>query len=277
MEGQRVFITGAATGLGKALSEAYAKQGAKVFLTDINEEQGQETTAAIAATGATVHFMKCDVTKEEDFAAAAKWMSENWDGVDLVINNAGVAQMGQIAYTKIEDWQWAIDINVVSIARSSKVFIPLLKKSNNGKILNIASMAGLIYLPGAAVYNATKSAVMAISETMYIELEADKIDVHVACPAFFRTDLAKNMRATDPLSNFMTKRMVERARIGAEEIAEKLVEGVNKGNRIIFTHPQAERTWLMKRYLPSWLYFRQLRQQLQQMQDRMSGKKKKKK
>ncbi|MDP3294050.1 MAG: SDR family NAD(P)-dependent oxidoreductase, partial [Nevskia sp.] len=141
----RVFITGGASGLGRALAEAYAGDGAKVCIGDINAARCAETLAALTALGATAHALPCNVTDEASLQAAADWLQTNWGGVDLVFNNAGVADAGGIDEMPIADWQWMIDINLLGVVRGCKVFTPMLKAQKSGHLINTASMAGLIH------------------------------------------------------------------------------------------------------------------------------------
>ena len=267
--GKRIFITGGACGLGRALAERYALAGWRVCIGDLDAERCGDALGAVHAHSPHSHALACDVTREDAMQAAADWLQREWGGVDVVVNNAGVAQMGGIAETSLMDWQWAVDINLLGVVRGCKVFTPLLRAQGGGQMVNIASMAGLVHMPHASVYNATKAAVVALSETLQLELAPDNIRVSVVCPAFFRTDLARNMRAANPQLEGMTKRLVERARIGADEIADRIFDGVERGDPHILTHPEALRFWRMKRMLPYRLYLALMRRQLARVAARM--------
>ena len=270
--GKRIFITGGASGLGRALAERYARAGWRVCIGDLDVERCADALAAIRVHSPHSQALACDVTNEADLQAAADWLQREWGGVDVVVNNAGVAQMGGIAETTLDDWRWAVDINLLGVVRGCKVFAPLLRTQGGGQLVNIASMAGLVHMPNAAAYNATKAAVVALSETLQLELEPDGIGVSVVCPAFFRTDLARNMRAANPQLEGMTKRLVERARIGADEIAERIFAGIERGDPHILTHPEARRFWRLKRMLPYRWYLALMRRQLAQVAARMQRK-----
>ena len=269
---KRIFITGGASGLGRALALRYARAGWRVCIGDIDGERLADALQALQAFSAENHALTCDVTHDESVQATADWLRDNWAGIDVVVNNAGVALMGGIDETSLEDWRWIVEINLLGVVRGCKIFTPLLRAGGGGRLVNIASMAGLIHLPHAAAYNATKAAVVALSETLQLELESDRIDVSVVCPAFFRTDLAKNMRATNPALEGMTRRLVERARIGADEIAERIYAGVERGETHILTHAEGRAAWRLKRYLPYRLYLAIARRQLARMQQRMQRK-----
>lgn len=268
----RVFITGGASGLGRALALRCARAGWRVCIGDLDVARCADALNEIHALSPASHALACDVTKEEDLAAAADWLRQSWNGVDVVVNNAGVALMGGIAETTMADWRWIVDINLLGVVCGCKVFTPLLRAQGGGQLVNIASMAGLIHLPHAAAYNATKAAVVALSETLQLELEADNIRVSVVCPAFFRTDLAKNMRAANPQLEGMTKRLVERARIGADEIADRIFAGMARGDTHILTHAEGRMAWRLKRWLPYSSYLALARRQLRKMNARMQRK-----
>lgn len=260
---RRVFITGGGAGLGRELARQLADEGALVLIGDVDVAAAEDTAAQIGA-----YAIKCDVRSEEDFHAAAKWLRDTWGGVDLLINNAGVAQMGPLVKTPISDWQWIMDINVLGIVRGCQAMSPIMEPG--ARVLNIASMAAMLYLPNSAAYNAAKSAVLAISETLMLEWEPKGISVHVACPAFFRTDLARNMRSTDPETERVTKRLVERSRLGADQIAAAILAGLAADKPVILTHDTARRSWLQKRYLPFGIYMNMMRRQLKKMNERMA-------
>ena len=271
-DGKRIFITGGASGLGRALAERHARAGWRVCIGDLDVERCADALSVIRVHSPGSHALACDVTREEALQAAAEWLQREWGGVDVVVNNAGVAQMGGIAETSLADWQWAVDINLLGVVRGCKVFAPVLQAQGGGQLVNIASMAGLVHMPQASAYNATKAAVVALSETLQLELEPHNIRVSVVCPAFFRTDLAKNMRAANPALEGMTKRLVERARIGADEIADRIFEGISREDPHILTHPEAKRFWRMKRLLPYRVYLALMRRQLAKVAARMRRK-----
>ncbi len=272
LSAQRVFITGGASGLGRALALRYARAGWRVCVGDLDLARCAEVLGAMQGSSPASHALVCDVTREADLQQAADWLKQNWGGVDVVINNAGVAQMGDVADVSLADWQWIVDINLLGVVRGCKVFTPLLRAQGGGQLVNIASMAGLIHLPQAAAYNATKAAVVALSETLQLELEADRIRVSVVCPSFFRTDLAKNMRTNSADLESQTKRLVERARIGADAIADRVFDGVARGATHILTHAEGRFAWRLKRYLPYRVYQSIIRKTLAKVQARMRRK-----
>ncbi|MBQ0795882.1 MULTISPECIES: SDR family oxidoreductase [Zhongshania] len=249
MGSKRVFITGGASGLGRALANRFADAGYSVCIGDVDDGRGAEALAELKAKG-QAHYVNCDVTKEHALQSAADWLLSNWGGVDIVINNAGVASAGGIAEFSMDDWEWIVNINLLGVVRGCKVFTRLMREQGSGHIVNIASLAGLIYPPKMASYCATKAAVVALSETMSLELDADNINVSVVCPSFFRTNLAESVRASDADSQAATQRLVNKAKLGADEIAGRVFNSIEKGEFYILPHPEGRSIWRLKRWLP---------------------------
>jgi len=259
MPGKRIFITGGASGLGRALAERYARDGWRVLIGDVHEARGAETVAALAALGAEARFLRCDVTREADLESAASWLMESWGGVDVVVNNAGVAASGGIAETPLSDWQWIVDINLLGVVRGCRVFTPLFRRQGSGHIVNISSMAGLVHPPLLSAYDATKAGVVALSESLFLELAPEGIRVSVVCPAFFRTNLMETSRSSDPAFEATARGLVEKSRITPQEVARRIHRGVARGDFLILTHADGKVACLLKRFLPVSLYLRLMR------------------
>ncbi|MET0343215.1 MAG: SDR family oxidoreductase [Polyangiales bacterium] len=262
MGDKRIFITGGASGLGRALAERYARDGYRVCIGDLNEARGKETVAAL---GGAAHFLRCDVTREEDLTEAARWLEQSWGGVDIVVNNAGVALAGLIEDVSLTDWQWIVDINLLGVVRGCKVFTPLFKKQRSGHFINVSSLSGIVHMPTMAAYSATKAAVVAVSETLRLELEEWNIGVSVVCPSFFRTNLTESLRTGDSRLQEMTRTLVEKSPIGADVIAEKIFAGVARGHFHILPHGEGRVAWLLKRLTPYKFYLGAMRKNAKKM------------
>ncbi len=256
MTSKRAFITGAAGGFGRALAERFARGGFDVLLGDLDDAAGAVAAQEISAVaaGVRVHYLHCDVTSEADVQRAADWMQENWGGVDLLINNAGVAISGPIDECSEADWDWIVQINLVGVARGCRIFTPIMKAQGSGHIVNIASLAGLIHAPTMSAYNATKAAVVAISETLAVELMPFGIDVSVVCPSFFRTGIAAAARPSSPEIDRLTRKLVEKSRHSADEIAAIVFDDVMRKRFRIQTHTEGKAAYALKRILPFGLY-----------------------
>jgi NAD(P)-dependent dehydrogenase (short-subunit alcohol dehydrogenase family) len=263
---RRVFITGGASGLGRALALRYARAGFRVCIGDVHEERGAETLAALRAVAPDAEFVRCDVTREEDLVAVREKLEQRWGGVDVVINNAGVAQAGAIEAVSIEDWRWIIDINLLGVVRGCRVFVPVLKRQQAGHLVNIASMAGLLDVPLMSSYNATKAAVVSLSETLQNELAPHGIGVTVVCPSFFQTNLAESLRTDDPgLRTVMTK-LLARSNLTADDVAEAVFRAVEVKEFYVLPHREARAAWRLKRLLPRELYRKAIAKQFRGIQ-----------
>ncbi len=242
----RVFITGGASGFGRALAARWAKAGARVAIGDKDPARGEEAASALGA-----RFVPCDVTRAEDLEGAARSLVDDWGGVDVVVNNAGVASGGALDDVPLEEWRRVIDVNLMGVVHGCKAFVPIFKRQRAGHLVNVASMAGLVHLPFMATYNATKAAVVALSETLQTELAADGIKVSVVCPSFFKTDLAKSLAETSaPDVVAMTERMVTGSSVSAELVAGRAFRAIERGDFLVLTHRDAAAAWLFKRLVP---------------------------
>jgi len=137
--------------------------------------------------------MRCDVRDYSQLIAFAQACEEKLGGIDIVVNNAGVASGGFFDELSLEDWEWQIAINLMGVVKGCKAFLPLVQKSK-GKIINIASMAALMQAPGMSNYNVAKAGVVALSESLLVELRQAEVGVHVVCPSFFQTNLLDSFR-----------------------------------------------------------------------------------
>lgn len=254
MSGRRIFITGGASGLGRALAERFARAGFRVLIGDIHEARGAETVDVLRSLGAEANFLHCDVRQESDYLKAADWLDTQWGGVDIVINNAGVAVGGGIGETTEADWEWIVSINLLGVARGCRVFAPRLARAGGGHLVNIASMAGLIHPPLMAAYNATKAGVVALSETLDLELASQNVAVSVVCPSFFKTNLSETLRAGSDEAAELSRKLINDSKHSADVIAERVFEGIKARDFHILTHPETTAVWYAKRTLPHPVY-----------------------
>ncbi|MFE8598299.1 SDR family oxidoreductase [Archangium violaceum] len=265
MSNQRIFITGGASGLGQAIALRYARAGWRVCIADVNDTRGAETLKTLSSLTQHAHYLRCDVTREEDLRAASEWLASNWGGVDVVVNNAGVAQAGAIDEVALDDWQWIIDINLLGVVRGCKVFTPLFKHQGHGHFVNVASMAGLLDVPMMSSYNATKAAVVSLSETLHNELADHHIGVSLVCPSFFKTNLTESLRTSNAGLRTAMGKLLERSPITADDIADQIFRAVERRDFYVLPHPDGRKAWLMKRLLPRNIYASVMRKSTRRM------------
>lgn len=248
----KILISGAGSGLGRALALRYAREGAEICVSDMSKEGGEETVQLIQDAGGIAFFMLCDITKQWDVDKLSLQLAERWRSLDLLVNNAGVATAGMLEFESIEQWQWVLDINVLGHVRMTKAFLPLLKASNaaDKSIINIASQAGLTPAPGMGSYSVSKAAMISYSETAYLELTHDGIHVSVVCPAFFDTNLNTSLRSDPAGMNETVSKLIKNSGVTADVIAEKIFNQVADKKFMVITHKDGRTAHRLKRYLP---------------------------
>ena len=206
---RRVLVTGGASGLGAALVAALAARGDRVLATDL-AERAPETLPRGA------DYLRLDVTSDDDWRAALTRVEDAWGGLDVLVNNAGVAAGGRIDHLTLDDWRWITEINLFGVVRGCRTFTPLFKRQGSGHIVNTASAAGLIHPPTMSSYNAVKAAVVALSETLQHELAPYGVSTSVVCLSFFRTNLASSLSGSDPAVEASASRLINGSKLGAE-------------------------------------------------------------
>ena len=252
---KRVLITGAASGLGLALAKHYASQGWAVCIADIQDEAGQALASELKQQyKSDCFFQHLDVTNDQEWLQLTNDISNRWKGLDAIINNAGVASSGDIDDLELKDFQWTVDINLMGVVKGCHYLTPLLKESR-GNLINVASMAGLLHISGMSAYNASKAAVVALSETLYAELDPYGVKVSVLCPAFFKTNLTDTMRSTNQAGTVIAGKLMDKSTVTASDIAEKVFNDSLNGKFMILTHRNEKVFWWVKRFFPS-LYFK---------------------
>lgn len=252
---KRVLITGGASGLGASLAKVYAQQGWSVCLADLHNERGQALADELNGQYAgDIFYQHVNVTVEEDWQEAVKVVRNRWGTLDALVNNAGVAGAGPIDEQSMEDFQWIIDINVMGVVKGCYYFTPMLKESK-GTLINVASMAGHLFMPELSAYNASKAAVVALSDTLKTELQPFGVSVSVLCPAFFKTNLTETMRVASSAEKKIRSvhKVMDRSALTADDIAKITFDESNKGTFYIMPHAKERYLWRVKRFSP-WLY-----------------------
>ena len=254
LDGKKVVITGAASGLGRELSLALARKGCRIGIVDINLEGAEETLRMVESAGGSGEVYELDVRVVKDWEAMADHFFSSWGGVDVLVNNAGVVSLGHVGDIPIEDWEWIFSINFWGMLYGCHTFIPRMKEQGGGHIVNVASAGGLISLPELGPYNTTKAAVVSLSETLRSELASSKIGVTVVCPVFFKTNLLDDMRCTDEFQFEFSHATFEHARMAADEVAQAVVRAVERRQLYVVPQVPGKLFWLIKRMNPGLFY-----------------------
>lgn len=251
MEQRRVLITGAGSGLGRALAFCFAENGWRVACADINIDAAEDTVRQLTEFGVGAMALWVDVGDDGSVEEMRDEILAAWDGVDMVVNNAGIASAGSVAETSLDDWRWTLNINLMGVVRCCHLFLPVMLRQARGHFINIASFAGIANAPHMGAYSASKAGVISLSETLRAELAltAHGMKVSVVCPAFFQTNLMQAARAPDKDRALATKLMAA-ARETADDVARAIYRGAMRGDFMIFpTHAEPTR-WRIKRFLP---------------------------
>ncbi|WP_419931261.1 SDR family NAD(P)-dependent oxidoreductase [Candidatus Poriferisodalis sp.] len=197
MTGRVAVVTGAASGIGKALALGFAGEGANVVLADIEEEPLRAAEAEVAERGVEALGVITDVTDADSVGALAQATIDRFGAVHMVCNNAGVGGGGLIRNQQLVDWKWVVDVCLWGVIHGVHHFLPHLIEAEESHIMSTASVAGLMSVPGLGPYNAAKYGVVAIMETLHLEMQRDRnadVGVSVLCPGVVRTNIATAQR-----------------------------------------------------------------------------------
>ncbi|QBQ97555.1 SDR family oxidoreductase [Paraburkholderia pallida] len=252
-EGRVAVITGAASGFGRAFAQQAASLGMKLVLADVDAALLEETVKAMREQGAQAIGMRTDVRDPAQVDALAQAALDAYGKVHLLFNNAGVGSGGFVWESSAKDWDWVFGVNVMGVANGVRSFTPImLKQGERAHIVNTASVAGLLAPPAMAVYNASKHAVVALTETLYHDLKnvSEQVSCSLLCPAFVPTGIANAERSRpDDLRNeapptrsqqaadLQLQRAVRSGRLTADDVAKTTFDAVRDGRFYILTHP----------------------------------------
>ena len=249
LKGRTAVVTGAGSGIGRELALACAREGMGVMLADIDDAGMRETGAAIEALGVRVESIRCDVSNPLEVEALAARAWERFGAVHLLFNNAGVAVAGPAWTATLEDWKWTLGINLMGVVHGVRSFVPrMLAQGGECHVVNTASVAGLVDIPGSAVYCVSKHGVVALSECLHHDLRVAKanVGVSVLCPAYVNTgigDSARNrpseLAATNPFAapyEAAVRQALLHGKISATDVARATIEAVKAGRFYILTH-----------------------------------------
>jgi NAD(P)-dependent dehydrogenase (short-subunit alcohol dehydrogenase family) len=253
LRGTGAVITGGASGIGRALAERFAAEGMKIVIADIDEVAMRAVEVQLAEGGTEVLTQVCDTSLEAEVQALADAAMSRFGGAHVLCNNAGVIGKGDAWRSPIAVWDWVIGINLYGVIHGVRAFLPIMEDQGEGHIVNTASMAGLVALPGAAPYNVTKTGVVALSEGLYLELKATGSPVRVSalCPGFVKTNLAKGQKWTErlgsepgaaqtPMAQMMDAVLAQGVEEGIEatDVADQVVDAIRTERFWILTHPE---------------------------------------
>jgi NAD(P)-dependent dehydrogenase (short-subunit alcohol dehydrogenase family) len=218
------LVTGAASGMGRATALAFAREGAKVCVADVNGQGGEETVRLIKEAGGEAFFTRCDVSKASDVEAMVNGTVNIYGRLDYAFNNAGVGVLASTVDCTEELWDLTMNVNLKGVWLCMKYEIPRIAEQGGGAIVNTASGAGLICIQGHCPYTASKTAVVAITKVAALDCAALKIRVNAVCPGPILTPMLEPLKEIDPVAWRYIQRTTPLHRFGMpEEIADAVV------------------------------------------------------
>jgi len=260
-KGKTVVLTGAGSGFGLEMARIGARLGMNLVLADVQQDALDAAAAQVQAAGAQVLALRVDVSQADQVEALGHATQQRFGAPHLVFNNAGVASGGLIWENTAADWVWVLGVNLMGVAHGVRVFTPMMLAAAKadpawrGHIVNTASMAGLLNAPNMGVYNASKHAVVSLSETLFqdLALVTDQIGASVLCPYFVPTGISQSHRnrpanqpglsmsgrptASQMISQTMSDKAVSSGKVTAAEVAQKVFDAVAAGQFYILSHP----------------------------------------
>lgn len=253
---KRAFITGAASGLGRALCEQLALDRWHIGMCDIDRKGLEQTAQMVEGHGGSAYVYDLNVSDPAQYAQVAEDFLQQAGGIDLLVNNAGVSgHVGKMETAPVADWQWIVGINQMGVVYGCHYFVPAMKNQQSGYILNIASAAGFVNPPNMAGYNVTKAAVIALSESLFTELKPFGVQVSVSMTTFFRTNIMQHSRGNPEMVK-RGQKMVQGSNIEAATMAKQLLNACGQ-NRFYLLFPfQSRLLFQIKRLSPA--FFRWL-------------------
>jgi NAD(P)-dependent dehydrogenase (short-subunit alcohol dehydrogenase family) len=270
MKKQRIVITGGGSGLGRALALEYARKGWRVAVLDRDIASADAVAAEVETAGGSGLAIACDVTNAEAVDSAATRLRRGWHGLDVLVNNAGIAGSGTVVETPEEDWRRIMEVNLFGVVRVCRAFVPAMIRAGSGHVVNIASAAGFVSAPGMAAYNVSKAGVISLSESLRVELAPHGIGVSVVCPSFFKTNLLEDFSGSEEARQ-MAQRLMEKSPLDAGDVARLIRRGVQRKTFMMVPHGDAWGTLMLKRLAPE-LFFGVVRKRTASMLTRRGSK-----
>jgi short-subunit dehydrogenase len=253
LRGKKALITGAASGIGRAIALEFARQGIDLFLVDINACGLASVSADCRAAGIEVRERKCDVSLPSEISATVHAIAHHWGGVDILVNNAGITYYGRTDEMSAEHWDRLMQINLSSHVQFTRELLPSLLARREAHVLNVCSMFGLIAMPKLTAYCTSKYAMVGFSEALRAEYGREGLGVTALCPGFVATNLFASAPVPDngkgpkiPPRIFCTT---------PEKIARTAVRAIRRNRRLAVVEPFAKLLTTVKRFAPSLVDF----------------------
>ena len=243
-----IVISGAASGIGRSTARAFAQEGSRLHLTDIDELGLESLGAELRTLGCKVDVHQVDCTEAEQVLALAEKVMSLDGRVDVLHNNAGVVVGGPVEKLSLDDWRWQIGVNLWGVVHGVHAFVPHMIRQGSGHIINTASMSGLLGFPFVVPYTASKFAVVGLSESLGLELASKGIQVTAICPASVKTNVLQAARLRLPGGwDDRVRNGVSRMAADPDWIAGKVLNAVKQERSMVILAREMTPIWLLKR------------------------------
>ncbi len=244
-------VTGAGSGLGRAFCLHLARDHWHVAIADINAMAAEQTLAAIVAQGGSGQVEPLDVADFDAWQRLHEKLHKDWPRLDLLVNNAGVCASGEIGEGALDDFRHVMDVNLGGVLHGCHAFVPWLKQQGAGHIVNVASLFGLLTAPTMGAYATSKAAVVAFSETLFVELRLHGVGVTVVAPGFFATRLLEKGRFHTSEQRSLAERYMQNPRFTADDVVDLTLAAVGRGKLYVVLGRRARWLWRWKRLSPT--------------------------
>jgi NAD(P)-dependent dehydrogenase (short-subunit alcohol dehydrogenase family) len=245
------IITGAASGLGRALAVQLAADGWHIALADVDRAGSEQTLDLVKAAGGAGRVESLDVTRLDDWSALRDRLRADWPRLDLLVNNAGLGSTGDLGQMPLDEWRRVLDVNLYGAIYGCHTLVDWLKANPNGAhIINVASFAALAPSPSMAAYNVSKAGIVALSETLYGELKPHRVGVTVVCPMYFRTNITASGRFFNKRQGELIRRRTEQSTTTAEDVARAAIRSMRRRELYAIPGRPARWYWLLRRLSP---------------------------
>jgi short-subunit dehydrogenase len=253
LRGKTALVTGASSGIGRAIAMRLAAEGVHLFLADINEVGLAKVVGELQPTGVEVIGRRCDVAEPREISATVAEILNRWGGVDILVNNAGITYYGRTERMSAEHWDKLVRVNLLSHIQFTRELLPSLLARPEAHVLNVCSMFGLVGMPKLTAYTTTKFAMVGFSDALRAEYGRDGLGVTALCPGFVDT----NLFASAPLGESQKEAKIPPAIFCTtpEKVARAAVRAIRRDRRIVVISPWAKFLVTTKRLVPGVMDF----------------------
>ena len=255
IRGSRALVTGAGSGIGRATAITLARHGAQVLCVDVNLETAEQTAQGCRIVGADADAYQVDVANREAVESLAKEVAAHHDGIDLLVNNAGVGMSGRFLDTEPDDWDWLLGVNLHGVVNCTYAFGPAMVERRRGHVVNIASGLAYFHRPTEVAYVTSKAAVLALSRTLRLDWRPHGIGVTAICPGIINTPIVRNSRmlghAARPEAVARAVNIFSKRGHPPERVATAIVRGIERNRAVVPVGLEAWLGWAGHHMLPT--------------------------